>query len=160
MLIGCRRVKILDRLFPIPDHGAERIIPSRHPVQVSLLIGFIISAIFQYVAGPVEGSLGAVVNWQLWVMLLGASAFGCVLCLIAAVIAERNPWNAMGFSLGGFFILSIILLFSVWGYMHGYPTEFLAKREFWVNLFIALGFIFRFGQLSRRAIGMWRHHDA
>lgn len=148
-----------DRLFPYPNPGAERMIPSRHPVQIGLLAGFIVSSVFQATAGPVLGSLGAVINWPLWVTLLIAAVIGCLLCLVAAIIAEKKPWDAMGFSLGGFFILTFVLLVGCYGYWVGYPGEFLGKREFWVNLFIALGFIWRFCQLSRRAIGLWRHHD-
>ena len=149
--------RFLDKLFPPPDPGGERIIPSRHPVQVGLLLGFVAAAGFQYAAGPTTGSLGAAINWNLWVTMLLASVVGCLLCLTAAFLAERKPWDAMGFSLGGFFILTFVLMFSVAGYMIGYPYEFLAKREFWVNLFVGLGFLARFLQLAMNSIRIWRH---
>jgi hypothetical protein len=153
------RNKLLDRIFPKPNAGSELIIPSRHPVQIGLIIGFIIASFFQFFDGPVAGSLGSVINWQVWALLLIASIIGCGLTLVAGIIAVKKPWDAMGFSLGGFFILTFVLLIATWGYLHGYPNEFLAKREFWVNLCVALGFMWRFSELARRAGGLVLHRS-
>lgn len=151
-------MKLIDKLFPHPEPGAERIIPSRHPVQIGLILGMLASSFFQLISGPVTGSLGVATPWAIWLMMIVASVTGCAMVLTAAVIAESKPWDAMGFSLGGFFIVSLVLLISCYGYYVGYPGEWFAKRDFWINLFIAFGFWWRFSQLCRRSVGLWISH--
>jgi peptidoglycan/LPS O-acetylase OafA/YrhL len=150
-------VSLLNKLFPPPSAGTSRIIPSRHPVQVSLMIALIISSIFQFFQGPADISVWSQVSPETFLAILVSSVIGSVLCLCAAVAAERNPWNALGFSLGGFVILSVLMFFSTTLYMS--LPGFVSITTFWTTALLTLGFMYRCAQLAVDAYRIWRHKE-
>lgn len=153
--MGRRASALLDKLFPQPVPGTQRIIPSRHPIQIGLMVAFIISSCFQVVQGLSIGSVAIAVAPTLLISILTASIIGSMMCLAAAIFAERKPWDAIGLSLGGFFILTMVLCFS-FTFFFNIPQPWLL-RDFWTTICLILAFIFRFLQLSVDAIRIWRH---
>jgi hypothetical protein len=84
------------------------------------------------------------------------SIMGAGLCLVSAVIAEKHPWNALGCSLSGFTLLTVMLSFNTWNYVQHFP-EFYASGPFWTTACLTIGFAWRATHLAVDATRIWRH---
>jgi hypothetical protein len=147
---------VLNKLLPPVSSGDYRILPPRHELQIAIMIAFIVSSLFQIFGGPAERSALAEVPLSTIALLGSIAITGSLLCLGAAVVSGKHPWEAMGMSLAGFTLLSPALCFQIWLIMdvvEGWQSSGL----FWINVCLAVGFVFRWFHLVRDAIRIWRH---
>ena len=149
---------VLNKLFPPPTAGTQRQIPSRHAVQVALMIALIISSIFQIFQGVAVGGVAVTMSPTILATALVATVIGCLLCLSSAIFAERKPWDSIGLSMGGFFILTCVMIFSCFFYVDVHP-EYWLRRDFWVTIALTGGFAWRFAQLLVDAIRIKKGAD-
>lgn len=137
-----------------PDNltGVSLIIPSRHPVQVYLAVGFLLAAGFQINQGPTPQLLKLGVDTSLWYTQAAVMGIGSFLLLLSAVLAVKRPWESIGCSLAGVIMMSATMWYYVyltWNFNPGHHPW--AMAGFWFFSALSIGFMHRAIQLIRGA---------
>lgn len=121
------------------------------------MLAFIISSGFQLLQGfsGISPAIIAGAEPTTLTSLLIAVIMGSMMCLSAAIFAEKKPWDAIGLSMGGFFILGMTMCFSL-TYFLSVP-DFYLLRDFWTTFCLGAAFLVRFIQLGFDAYRIWRN---
>jgi len=83
--------------------------PSRHPIQIGMMLSLMVVAASQLVAGPAPHSINVTfADGSAQKIIALAMLAGTALCLIATILFDA--WTAAGFEVAGFLLLSGVFI--------------------------------------------------
>lgn len=149
--------RFIDKAFTLPEpvEGAALIIPSRHPLQMWLMVALLVFGVLQAILGPPETSVLNELLRTTLLLQMATLVVGAGLCLLGSFWANRKPHDALIVSGTGMFFLSAVFAFYVVVYLTFLP-EWYVSQSFWISVGFSAGCLHRLGQLSRQYVTLNR----